>query len=74
MEYAIKDQVYYITAIVSEFALRYGLNTQQAYRYLSRFGGIDFVTRHYGVEHTLPFDDVIEDLSEYCQRRGGAVA
>lgn len=74
MEYAIKDQVNYITAVVSEFATRYGLTAQQAYRYLARFGGIDFVTRHYGVEHTLSFDDVIEGLSVYCQRRGGAVA
>lgn len=74
MEANIKDKVEYIIAVISEFASAHSLNTAQAYRYLERFKGIDFVTRFYNVEHTLPFEDVIEDLTSYCHRKGGALA
>lgn len=73
MSQNVKDQVEYIVAVISEFASAHSLNTAQAYRYLERFEGIDFVTRFYNVEHTLPFEDVIEDLTAYCHRKGGAL-
>ena len=38
-----------------------------------RFKGIDFVNRFYNVEHTLSFEDVVEDLTAYCHRKGGAL-
>lgn len=67
----LQDKVAYIIAVVSEFADVHGLKTNQAFRYLFRFDGIGFVDRHYEVEHTLPFDDVIDDLTAYCHRKGG---
>lgn len=73
MEKGIKDKVEYIIAITSEFAAAHSLNTAQAYRYLKRFKGIDFVIRFYNVEHTFSFEDVIEDLTAYCHRNGGAL-
>ena len=39
----IKNKIAYIIAVVNEFATRFSLNSQQAYRYLDRFKGIDFV-------------------------------
>ena len=45
----------------------------QAYRYLERFKGLDFVDKFYEVEHTFSFEDVIEDLTAYCHRKGGAL-
>lgn len=73
MNESLKDKVGYMIAVISEFAAKHSLNTAQAYRYLERFKGIDFVTRFYNVEHTLPFEDVIEDLTAYCHRKGGAL-
>ena len=64
----------YIIAVVNEFAARFALNSQQAYRYLDRFKGIDFVDAFYNVEHTLPFDDVVDDLTVVCRKNGGALA
>lgn len=61
----------YTVAVVSEFALAHQLTPQEAFRYLDRYQGIDFVERHYEVEHTLSFDDVVEDLTVYCKRMGG---
>ena len=56
-----------------EFATAHSLTPSQAYRYLDRFKGIDFVTRFYDVEHTFSFEDVIADLTSYCHRKGGAL-
>ena len=50
------------------------VNPQQAYRYLDRFKGIDFVDKFYNVEHTQPFEDVVEDLALHCRNNGGALA
>ena len=69
----LKNKIEYIIAVISEFATAHSLNTSQAYRYLERFKGIDFVNCFYNVEHTLPFEDVVEDLTAYCHRKGGAL-
>ena len=69
----IKNKIAYIIAVVNEFATRFSLNSQQAYRYLDRFKGIDFVDEFYGVEHTQSFEDVVDDLALYCHKNGGAL-
>lgn len=73
MNVRIEDKIAYIIAVVNEFADAFSLNSQQAYRYLDRFKGIDFVDKFYNVEHTLSFDDVVEDLAVYCRKNGGAL-
>ena len=62
----INNKIAYIIAVVNEFSTRFSLNPQQAYRYLDRFKGIDFVDEFYGVEHTQSFEDVVDDLAQYC--------
>ncbi len=74
MEVRLEDKIGYIIAVVSEFAARFSLNSQQAYRYLDRFKGIDFVDKFYNVEHTQSFEDVVEDLAMICRKNGGALA
>lgn len=74
MDLKVKDKVAYIIAVISEFAATHSLTTSQAYRYLERFHGLDFVDKFYAVEHTLSFENVIEDLTAYCHRKGGALA
>ena len=61
----------YTVAVVSEFALAHNMTAQEAFRYLERHKGIEFVERHYEVEHSLSFEDVVEDLTTYCHRMGG---
>ncbi|MEG0701519.1 MAG: DUF3791 domain-containing protein, partial [Muribaculaceae bacterium] len=55
MNFNVKDKVEYIIAVISEFAEKHSLSTAQAYRYLERFQGIEFVEKFYVVEHTLSF-------------------
>lgn len=47
------------------------MSGQQAYRYLKRYAGIAFLDECYEAEHTLSFEDAIEDLSRVCQLHGG---
>ena len=70
----LKNKLEYIIAVVSEFAARFSLNPQQAYRYLDRFKGIDFVDKFYNVEHTQSFEEVVEDLALFCRKNGGQLA
>lgn len=71
MDFNVKDKVEYIIIFVQEFARRHSLTMRQAYNYLRRFRGIDFIDRHYGVAHTQSFRDMVEDITDYCHRQGG---
>ncbi len=65
------DRIEYVVACVGAFAQRFGLSNQQAYAYLRRFTGIDFLMDCYAAEHTLSIDDAVSDLQELCYRKGG---
>lgn len=55
---------------VNEFARKYNLSVQEAFRYLFHFKGIDFIKENYDVEHTLDFETILEDLGMMCRRNG----
>lgn len=74
MSKSIKDRLNYLIALISEFAAMHQLSLQQAYLYLQRFKGLDFVEEFYDVEHTLSFDEAVEDVTIYCKRMGGNIA
>lgn len=58
---------------VSAFAEAYGLNAKQAYGYLNRFKGIQFLDECYEAEHQLSIKDAVSDLTVICKRNGGAL-
>ena len=51
----------------------FGLTVKQAFNYLSRFKGMDFLQKHYGAEHLLSFDDTVDDLTAICLKNGGQI-
>lgn len=63
----------YIVVCISEFARRYEMHMRDAYVYLSRNKGIEFLKEFYDVEHTLSFEDVLDDLTAICEKNGGTV-
>ncbi len=73
MEYDTKDRLEWTLIFTSEFGHRFGLTLKQAFNYLSRYQGIDFIDRHYGYVHTQSFQSMVDDISEYCHRKGGAL-
>lgn len=56
MTEADRNLLDYIVVCTSEFANRYGMHMRDAYIYLNRYKGIEFLKEFYDVEHTLiPF-------------------
>ena len=74
MSKSIIDKINYIVALITEFATAHHITTQQAYRYLQQYKGLDFVDKFYDVEHTYSFENTVEDQTAYCQRMGGTLA
>ena len=69
----ICDRIEYVVACVGAFAQRYGLSNPQAYAYLRRFTGIDFLLECYEAEHTVSLNDAVEDLTQVCKGNGGNI-
>lgn len=64
----------YIVFIIGMFATKYSISNANAYQYIRKFKGLDFLLRHYDVEHTLSVDDAIDDIIIVCKRNGGSLA
>jgi hypothetical protein len=70
----ILPQIEYVVCCVGAFAERFNLSNSQAYAYLRRFSGIDFLLNCYAAEHTLSIDDAIADLQTVCLNNGGKLS
>ena len=73
MTKSIRDKIDYLVALITEFAVAHNISTQQAFRYLQQYKGLDFVEKYYDVEHTFSFENTVEDLTAYCKRMGGTL-
>ena len=63
----------YLTCVIGAFARQFSLTNANAYRYLRQYKGLDFLIRHYTVEHTQSIEDAVEDITLICNRHGGAL-
>ena len=72
MTKADRNLLDYIVVCISEFANRYEMHMRDAYVYLNRYKGIEFLKEFYDVEHTLSFEDALDDLVAICRKNGGA--
>ncbi len=72
-KYSVLDKLDWTVILIYEFSQRHNLTIKQAFNYLSRYNGIDFVDRHYNYVHTQSFISMVDDLTEYCHRKGGAI-
>lgn len=66
-----KNRLGYTVALISEFAMRYGIQPRQAYAYLKRFEGLKHLNENYGILHTQSFQDGVEAMSQVCVHHGG---
>lgn len=69
-----KNKLDFTIALIAEFATTYKLKQKQAFNYLNRFKGMQFLHKHYDVLHTQSFEDVIENLAIVCRNNGGQLA
>ena len=63
----------YLVCVIGAFARQFSLTNAKAYQYLRQYKGLDFLTKHYGVEHTQSIEDAVEDIAIICNRHGGAL-
>lgn len=71
MRYNVRDIIEYVIALVDEFSKRFGLSEKQAYSYINAHKGIAFIEQHYGIMHTLDFNEAVESVALYCRKTGG---
>ncbi len=64
----------YLVCVIGAFAQQFSLTNAKAYQYLCQYKGLEFLTKHYGVEHTQSIEDAVEDITYICSRHGGALA
>lgn len=63
----------YIVICISEFAKQKSISTKDAYNYLKKYKGLEFLDECYEAEHTLSLNDAVEDLTIICKRNGGNI-
>lgn len=69
--YSNTEKIERTLIFVAEFGRKFGLTVKQAFNYLTRYKGIDFIDRHYDYVQTQSFQSMVSDIAEYCHRKGG---
>ena len=65
------NKIDFFIALIDEFARRFSLSNQDAYRYIHQYGGVQAFFDHYDILHTLSFRDMVDWMIGVCGRRGG---
>jgi len=68
-----RNQVNYYVLCVGAFAEQKNISAPEAFNYLNKFMGLDFLIDCYGAEHTLSLDNAVEDLTQVCKNHGGTI-
>ena len=68
----INDKVSFISFIITIFARSYKMNKQNAYFFLKRYGGLDYLFRHWWALHTEDPYWSVKSLYDICHKNGGA--
>jgi hypothetical protein len=68
-----KKRIYYYVMCVGAFAGAKNLTQKDAFNYLEKYKGMEFLIDCYDAEHTLSVDDAVDDLTLVCKKNGGTV-
>jgi len=66
-----QDRISFITFIIPEFARSYKMSRPDAYKYLKKYGGFDFLYKHWWALHTDNPFWAVRDMYEICYKNGG---
>ena len=67
----VRSKISFMTYIVPAFADAYKMNVQDAYFYLKKYGGWDFLNEHWWALHTDNDIWAVRDIYEICYQNGG---
>jgi len=65
------DKISFITFIIIEFAESFKMKKADAYQYLKKYGGLDFLFKHWWALHTDDKYFTLRDLYSICLENGG---
>ncbi len=68
---ATSDKISFITYIVPAFAEAYKMNMQEAFFYLKKYGGWEFLNKHWWALHTDSEFWAVRSLYNVCYKNGG---
>ena len=66
-----KNIIEYLVVFVVEFAKHFGLTETQSFNYLDQYGAMLLLEQQYNYAHTQSFASIVDDVTQYCQRKGG---
>lgn len=69
----LSNRLDFLISCISVFAEKHSLTGGQAYKYLRKFLGLDFLQRFYDIEHTFSIEDAVADATTICKRNGGSL-
>jgi hypothetical protein len=65
------NRISYVNFIIIGFARYFKLFIPDAFAYLDKYGGLDFLYDHYEYEHTQPKYNTCIRLYKVCRKNGG---
>ena len=65
------DKISFITFIIIEFAEAFKMKKNEAYQYLKKYGGLDFLFKHWWALHIDDKYFALRDLYSVCYENGG---
>jgi hypothetical protein len=67
----MSDKISFISYIIPKFAADYKMGIQDAYFYLKKYGGLDFLMEHWWALHTDNDIWAVHDIYQVCRNNGG---
>jgi hypothetical protein len=61
----------YVNFVIHEFPEAYKMNKPEGYRYLKKYGGLDFLREHWWALHIDNQEHVMRELFDICKENGG---
>ncbi|MCL2137948.1 MAG: DUF3791 domain-containing protein [Treponema sp.] len=68
-----RKHIHYYVLCVGTFAQQKNIPYVEAFNYLYRHKGIEFLIECYDAEHTLSLNDAVDDLVLVCKNNGGSI-
>jgi hypothetical protein len=68
----MQAKINFITFIITMFARAFKMSRQNAYLYLKKYGGLDYIFRHWWTLHVEDPYWSVKALYTVCHKNGGA--
>ncbi|GHV12774.1 hypothetical protein FACS1894162_8820 [Bacteroidia bacterium] len=71
LEKETRNKLRFATFIIPKFADTYYMDRQEAYRYLKKYGGLDYIFECWWALHTDNPFWAVRDIYKVCRNNGG---